>query len=73
MLNETPQDVALYCPEEGYSMDELRVGGTLDYRWQTGTLEEAKVSSKWFIQSGRLRKFSLARDLLLSYIRKASC
>jgi hypothetical protein len=56
--------VALYCPEEEGRRDELRAGGALDYRWLTGTPKGAKILSRWFIQSGRLGQFSLARDLL---------
>jgi hypothetical protein len=62
--NETPEHVALYCPEEEGRRDELRAGGALDYRWLTGTPKGAKILSRWFIQSGRLGQFSLARDLL---------
>jgi hypothetical protein len=63
---ETPKHVVIHCSIEDSRREQLRTGGTLDYRWLTNTSEGCKRLCKWVIQSGRLNQFSLASQLIYS-------
>jgi hypothetical protein len=67
--DETPEHVALWCPEEEENrgdlwIKELGERGRPRMRQLCGTPEGAPRISRWFIKTGRLGQFSLARDLL---------
>jgi hypothetical protein len=63
---ETPRHMALFCVQEAYRRDRLRLasGRPVMYGQLTGSPKGAKVFSEWMIKSGRLGQFSLARQLL---------
>jgi len=68
--DETPEHVTLWCPEEE-NRDELWIKelgerGRPRFRQLHSTPEGAPRISRWFIKTGRLGQFSLARDLLYS-------
>ena len=63
---ETPRHVLLYCPHEEERRTVLREtqGGQLDFARLLDTPKGALSASKWMIQSGRIRQFQLAGQLL---------
>ena len=63
---ETPKHIAINCSIENERRHLLYAGNTLDYHWLTNTPEGAKQFCKWFMETGRLQQFSLARTLLYS-------
>jgi hypothetical protein len=63
---ETPRHVLLDCPYEEERRIALREaqGGHLDFARLLDTPKGALSASKWMIQSGRIRQFQLAGQLL---------
>jgi hypothetical protein len=63
---ETPRHVLLDCPHEEERRAVLREaqGGQLDFARLLDTPKGALSASKWMIQSGRIRQFQLAGQLL---------
>jgi hypothetical protein len=61
---ETPQHLLLYCLEEEGRREELGPRGNRSFPQLIGTLEGARITTRWAIQSGRLRQFNIANSLL---------
>ena len=62
---ETVRHVIVHCNKENERRIALRNDGRpIDYNWLTNTNMGAKRLTKWLIQGGRLKQFSLASSLL---------